>query len=268
VEQNVRHTPAPHDAVALVPTVSSGRGAGARGAAAAASVAIVALSGCLPEAATRQGAEVSRLYTIFMAAAAVVFVVVVALLAWVLVRYRAGRDPGELPVQTEGNLRLEIAWWAIPSVIIAALTALTAAVLVNVDARADEPDVTVRVEGFQWQWRFTYEDAGVVVTGTAEEPPRVLLPVDERIAFVITSADVIHSFSIPRFLIKRDAVPGRENRFDVEITEEGTYTGQCGEFCGLLHSAQLFSIEAVSRAEYEAWLSDQGASAETGDGDG
>jgi cytochrome c oxidase subunit 2 len=265
MEWNVRHTGAADATTARVSTVSAGRPVVRL---ATASAVGMGLAGCLPEAVTRQGAEVSRLYTIFMAAAAVVFVVVVALLAWVLVRYRAGRDPGELPVQTEGNLRLEIAWWVVPSVIIAVLTALTATVLVNVDARADEPDVTVRVEGFQWQWRFTYEDAGVVVTGTPEERPRVVLPVDERIAFVVTSRDVIHSFSIPRFLIKRDAVPGRENRFEVEITDEGTYTGQCGEFCGLLHSAQLFSIEAVSRADYEAWLTKQGAAAGTGNGDG
>ena len=71
----------------------------------------------------------------------------------------------------------------------------------------------------------------MVVSGTAAEPPTIHLPVNRPIAFVITSEDVIHSFAIPRFLIKRDAVPGHPNRFDVVIEHEGTYTGQCSEFC-------------------------------------
>jgi cytochrome c oxidase subunit 2 len=223
------------------------------------------LTGCLPDAATRQGGQVANLYTLFMLAATAVFVVVVGLLGWSIWRYRGGgpRDT-ELPAQTHGNLRLETAWWALPALLVVVLGTLTTLVLGDVDARADQPDLVVEVEGFQWQWRFTYPESGVVVTGTAEEPPVIYLPTTETIAFEITARDVIHSFTIPAFLIKRDAVPGRDNRFDVVITEEGTYTGQCGEFCGLLHSYQRFTIEAVPPAEFEAWLERQEAT----DGDG
>lgn len=234
-------------------------GAAARRAAAVA-VAAPLLTACLPDAGTAQGREVAWLYNVFMAAAAVVFLVVVGLLAWSVVRYRGvpGRDV-RLSPRAHGHLGLEVTWWAVPTVLVALLVVLTASVLAGVDDRADAPEVTVNVEGFQWGWRFTYEDRGVELLGTADDPATIHLPVDRPIAFVITSNDVIHSFSVPGFLIKRDAVPGRENRFDVVIEHEGTYTGQCGEFCGLLHSYQLFSIEAESSDAFEAWIRDQAA---------
>ena len=220
----------------------------------------ILLAGCLPQAGTSQGSDVAWLYNVFLAAAAVVFAVVVGLMAWSVIRYRGtpGRDV-RLPDRAHGHMGLEITWWAVPTLLVALLAALTASVLASVDDRADAPEVTVNVEGFQWGWRFTYEGRGVEVLGTAADPPTIHLPVDQPIAFVISSNDVIHSFSIPGFLIKRDAVPGQENRFDVVIEHEGTYTGQCGEFCGLLHSYQLFSIEAESAEAFEAWMSEQAA---------
>ena len=213
------------------------------------------VSACLPEAATDRGREVAWLYDLFMVAAAAVFVIVVGLIAWTVVRYRGrpGRnvDP---PPPVHGNLALEVTWWAVPSIIVAVLIGFTWVVLDQVDAREDEPALTVGVEGFQWGWRFTYEEAGVVVSGTAQDPPTLNLPTGRTVAFVITSRDVVHSFSIPRFLIKRDAIPTHENRFDVVIEQEGTYGGQCGEFCGLLHARQLFEIEAMPPDEFDAWL--------------
>ena len=222
---------------------------------------VVALAGCLPTAATEQGREVAWLYDLFMVAAAAVFGVVAALIGWSVWRYRGapGRDvPPPEPVH--GHLALEVVWWAVPTILVAVLIGFTWAVLGEVDARADEPALTVGVEGFQWGWRFTYEEADLVVTGTAADPPTLRLPTGRTIAFVITSTDVVHSFNIPSFLIKRDAIPNRENRFDVLIEMEGTYGGQCGEFCGLLHARQLFEIDAVAPDEFDTWLA-----AETGD---
>lgn len=224
---------------------------------------LLGLSGCLPTAVTDRGREVAWLYDLFMIAAAAVFAIVAALILWSVVRYRgeAGRDV-ELPKPVHGNLALEVVWWAIPTVLVAVLIGFTWVVLDRVDAREDEPAVTVGVEGFQWGWRFTYEESGVVVSGTAADPPTITLPTGQTVAFVITSTDVIHSFNIPNFLIKRDALPNRENRFDVVIEMEGTYGGQCGEFCGLLHARQLFTIDAVSPDEFDAWLA---AEAEAGE---
>lgn len=217
-----------------------------------------ALTGCLPETATSQGQRVADLYTVFMIAAAGVFVLVVGLLAWTVVRYRGqpGRDV-EMPPQIPGSLRLEVVWWVLPTLLVGVLAVMTIGVLGEVDARAEEPELVVEVAGYQWGWQFTYPESGVVVNGTAADPPRIRLPVGETVAFVISSRDVIHSFNIPTFLIKRDAVPGQENRFDVVIEMEGTYGGQCGEFCGLLHARQLFEIEGVSRQAFDTWLAEQ-----------
>lgn len=215
----------------------------------------MALAGCLPTAVTDRGREVVWLYDLFLVAAAAVFVIVAALIGWSVVRYRGapGRDvpPSEA---VRGNLRLEIVWWALPTALVVVLIGFTWVVLAQVDAREEEPALTVGVEGFQWGWRFTYEGADVVVSGTAADPPTLTLPTERTIAFVITSNDVVHSFNIPNFLIKRDALPNRENRFDVVIEMAGTYGGQCGEFCGLLHARQLFEIDAVPAAEFDDWL--------------
>ncbi|MEO6577670.1 MAG: cytochrome c oxidase subunit II [Candidatus Limnocylindria bacterium] len=215
-------------------------------------------TGCLPQPVTETGRDVAGLYQIFMLAAAGVFVLVIGLMAWSVIRYRgkAGREV-EMPPQVHGNLGIEIVWWALPTALVGVLAVLTISVLGQVDARAEEPDLIVDVAGYQWGWEFTYRDSGVVVNGTAADPASIELPTGRSIAFVINSRDVVHSFTIPAFLIKRDAVPSRENRFDVVIDEEGTYSGQCGEFCGLLHSRQLFEIDAVSPDAFSAWLAEQ-----------
>lgn len=228
-----------------------------RGAARIPVIGLVAIlvTACLPDAVTDRGREVATLYDLFMAVAVGVFALVVGLIAWTVVRYRghSGRNV-EPPPATRGSVALEVTWWAVPTIIVAVLAGFSWAALNQVDARAEQPELTVGVEGFQWGWRFTYQEADVVVSGTAEDPPTLTLPTGRTIAFVITSRDVVHSFNIPSFLIKRDAIPTRENRFDVLIEQEGTYGGQCGEFCGLLHARQLFQIEAIGPDEFDAWL--------------
>jgi cytochrome c oxidase subunit 2 len=215
------------------------------------------LAGCIADPVTDRGRDVSTLYAWFMVAAAGVFVLVVGLMAWSIIRYRG--QPGKdvpMPPPVAGNLTLEIVWWALPAALVTALAIFTIVVLSRVDARSEDPALTVEITGYQWGWEFAYPDAGIVVNGTADDPASVPLPVGRTIAFEIRSADVVHSFNIPAFLIKRDAVPTRVNRFDVVIEEEGTYAGQCGEFCGLLHAKQLFELQAVDEATFDAWLAE------------
>jgi cytochrome c oxidase subunit II len=211
------------------------------------------LTGCAPEPATSEGADVKMLYDIFLVAAAVVFVIVAGLLGWSIARYRA-TDDGREASSTHENIRLELIWWAIPTLLVIVLFLLTARVLGRVDERTDDPPVTVNVTGFQWQWQFAYEGSDVTLIGVEDTPPVAVLPVGERIAFNLDSPDVIHSFWVPDFLIKRDVIPGRTNRIELTIDAEGTYSGLCGEFCGLLHSRMRFSIEAVAPDAYAAWL--------------
>lgn len=211
------------------------------------------LAGCLPEAATAEGEQVSRLYVVFMVAATVVFGIVAGLIGWSVLHYRAGAAV-ELPPQTSANTRLEITWWALPTLLVVVLVIATSAALARIDAPPPDDALVVEVDGFQWGWRFTYQEAGVSVMGNATAPPRITLPLDRPVTFVLLSSDVVHSFYVPAFLVKRDNVPGQENRLTVVIEEEGTYSGQCAEFCGLLHYGMGFQIDAVPQERFDAWL--------------
>lgn len=212
---------------------------------------------------TEEGQGINRLYDIFFWVAAGVFLITAGLIGWSIVRYRAKPGDNELPEQFHQNLPLEITWFAIPQIIVVVLFVLSAIALGQVNDQEDEPDTTLIVTGYQWGWRFEYEGTDVEILGTPEEPAEVMVPTGE-IAFVLRSADVIHNFYVPRFLMKRDVLPDRENRFDVRIEQTGTYPGVCAEFCGLLHDRMTFSIEAVAPDEFESWLTANGGD----DGDG
>jgi cytochrome c oxidase subunit II len=219
----------------------------------------VVAAACLPAPATTEARDISGLYTFFLATAAVVAAIVLGLATWSIVRYRAGgRD--ELPAQTHGNNRLEVLWTAVPAVTIIALFGVTLVTLARVDSvdpiedgRGAEIDVTA----FRWGWTFTYPVEGITVSGLRTPGPEVQVPVGEPITVRLNSADVVHSFYVPRFLFKRDVVPGRENVFQFTVEEAGSFGGQCAEFCGLYHSGMPFTITAVPRPDYEAWLATQ-----------
>jgi cytochrome c oxidase subunit 2 len=223
----------------------------------AAVVAAAGMAACAPDPAGEQGAAVKDLYDVFFYVAAAVFTVVAGLIAFSIVRFRGRPGDDELPRQTKHNLALEITWFAIPTAIVIGLFVLSASALQDVNDEHPNPSVTVEVDSFQWGWRFTYVDRGVVVEGLPESPAEVVLPVGEPLRFDLLSSDVVHSFYVPRFLVKRDAVPGETNRVDYTIREEGTYTGACAEFCGLLHDRMLFTVRAVSVEDFETWLSEQ-----------
>ena len=196
-----------------------------------AAVALIA-SGCeaafpLP-AVTDEGLEVRDLYNLVFAAAAVVFVLVQGLIIWSVIRYR--RRPGDstLPVQTHGNLILEIIWTVIPLIVVIALFFASARVLNIVDARQPEKvGVRIEVVGYQWQWKFAYPEENIEFFGAATAYPEMVVPIDERIEITLVAQDVNHGFYIPQFLFQRDMVPGKTNYFEFTPNKLGTFTGQC-----------------------------------------
>lgn len=212
-------------------------------------------TGCLPAAVTDEGRQVTGLYTAFMAIAAVVVVVVLGLATFAILRYRRRGDDDTLPRQVHGNLRYEAVWTAIPLLTIVGLLVATVLVLNTFEAavRASNP-VEIRVTGFRWGWRFEYPADGITVEGIGAPGPEVWVPVDEPVRITLTGADVIHAFFVPQFLFKRDAIPGRENQFGFTVDEPGRYGGQCAEFCGIYHSKMPFTVVAVPRAEFDAWV--------------
>ncbi|MGH2749882.1 MAG: cytochrome c oxidase subunit II [Actinomycetota bacterium] len=217
----------------------------------------VAVAGCAPQPVNSQGEEIKGLYDLFTIVAAVIFVLVAGLIAWSILSYRARPGDNELPEQFHSNVKLELLWFAIPTLIVIGLFVSSTLVLNRINDEAEDPVAIVNVEGFQWGWRFQYEGEDVSIISRPDEPAAISLPVGEPVTFVITSNDVQHSFYITEFLLKRDAVPGRENRLPITIDEEGTYNGRCAEFCGLLHYEMPFIINAVPPEEYRAWLDEQ-----------
>ena len=217
------------------------------------------LAGCMlpPEPKTEVGQDVFNLYVVVLILAGIVFVGVEGFILYAVIRYR--RQPGDdtLPEQLHGNTTVEIIWTAIPTVIVFILFTFSMITLGEVEARTDDPGATIEVEGFQWQWTFNYEE-GAVVHGAPGEPPVMAVPVNEPVRLILKSLDVNHSWYVPQFLIKRDLIDlgenGRDNELEFTITEEGTYAGQCAEFCGTSHADMKFVVNAMSREDYDAYI--------------
>jgi cytochrome c oxidase subunit 2 len=239
----------------------------------AAVVALVALVGAIflsglgsslfpPAPATRQAGEIRGLYNIVFAFAAVIFILVEALIVWSVIRYRRRPTDTELPVQTHGNNLLEILWTLIPTAIVIFLFVISWQTLNSVDAVSKTPDVHIRAVAAQFQWSFEYlDDSGTKLftqtTPTAANGGGMAVPVGRTIQVELQSGDVIHAFYVPRFLFKRDVVPGMTNRFDFTVNEDEagqTFRGQCAELCGTGHRVMLFDVVAMSQAAYDAWV--------------
>lgn len=222
--------------------------------------ALVTLSGCdlpgfgAPDPASEEGESIWTLWQGFFIAALVVGALVWGLLVFVLVRYRRRND--EVPNQRAYNIPLEIVYTVLPIVTVAVLFGFSVATQENVNHLDDDPAVTVDVIGFQWSWEFRYEGEGVTITGTPEDPPEMVLPVDQRIHLRLVTTDVNHAFWVPDFLSKRDLIPEIRNKIQVTPTKLGTYDGRCAEFCGLDHWRMSYTVRVVSQADFDAWLAD------------
>jgi cytochrome c oxidase subunit 2 len=117
------------------------------------------------------------------------------------------------------------------------------------------------VQALQWTWLVAYPDQGI------ENQVELVLPVDRKVTFNITSRDVVHSFWVPAFLMKIDAVPGHTTTLSLLATEEGDYTDrplyriQCAELCGVSHSSMRIPVRVVSQEEFDAWVAEKSATA-------
>ena len=215
------------------------------------------LTGCtahgLPKPATTQADDAATMWGIALTAAAIVGVVTLSLILFAIIRFRRRDD--RLPDQQSGSTALEVVCAAIPVAIVAGLFAFTYRTENRMDKVSDHPDLVVEVVGYQWGWKFTYRDEGVVsVPGEDGAPAILALPVGETVRLDLRSPDVIHSFWVPEFLEKRDLIPGVQNAIDVNVTRTGTWTGRCAEFCGLNHWLMNFDVRAMSKDDFASWL--------------
>jgi cytochrome c oxidase subunit 2 len=215
-----------------------------------------------PEGITDEAETMRGLWVGSTWAALGIGLVVWALIAWAVIRYRKRGD--ELPRQTAYNLPLEVAYTVAPFLIIAGLFFFTVVAQNEVLDQADDPDETIEVNAFKWNWQFVYPETSgadgepVNTVGTSTEIPVLVLPTDRQVRFEVDSADVIHSFWVPEFLFKLDVIPGndngRDNVFEVTVREEGAYVGRCAELCGTYHAFMNFEVRAVSGDDYDDYL--------------
>lgn len=220
------------------------------------------LTGCAIEPVTRQAKDIHTLYFTTLYLAIAIFLGVVGAILWSVVRYRKRPGDDTLPPQVHGNTTAEVIWTVIPIVIVLILFAMSHSTLRSVDKLSadSETAAVIHVRGYQWFWEFDYgQDAdgnSRVLSGSNGEPPQMVVPAGETIRIVQTSDNVHHSFFVPHFLFKRDVIAGKPNTFEFRVDIPGTYLGQCAELCGTLHADMIFSVKAVSRAEFQAFLDD------------
>lgn len=230
--------------------------------------------GWMPEPVTEVGPEVVSFWNWTWIAALAIGVLVWGLLLWCIFAYRK-RDES-LPTQFRYHVPLEILYTIVPILMVGAIFGKTVEVQNNMLEMREDPDVVVNVAGKMWSWDFNYINEDVYETGqqaatlnqgtggVPETLPTLVLPVDSRVEFILTSRDVIHSFWVPQFLQKLDMVPGRVNAFQVTTTQEGTFDGKCAELCGAYHSEMLFNVQVVPQAEYDAYIESLRAAGQTG----
>ncbi|MSQ14302.1 MAG: cytochrome c oxidase subunit II [Dehalococcoidia bacterium] len=189
-----------------------------------------------------------------------VFVVLEGVLLYVVLRYR--KRPGQedvLPVQTHGNTKLEIAWTIAPALVLVALMFPTIQGLGILSEKHGGDAINVKVIGHQWWWEFQYPDYGTNPQGqplvvTANE---MHIPAGKKVNLALESADVIHSFWVPRLAGKTDLIPNHHNTMWIDAKNPGEYYGQCAEFCGTEHGMMKLRVIADTQGEFEAWVSAQ-----------
>ena len=211
--------------------------------------------------------KITSFHHLLMIIITAISVFVLLLLVYVSLRYNSRANP--VPSKTTHNLKLEIIWTAIP-VLILVIIMIPSFRLLYFEGRTPENiGVTLKVTGHQWYWSYEYPDQKIasfdsnIVQDKDLQPgqPRLLtvdqpivLPTDTNIRVVTTGADVIHSWAMPAFGFKVDAMPGRLNEGWFRITKEGTYYGQCSEICGLNHGYMPIQVLAVSPDKFNEWV--------------
>jgi cytochrome c oxidase subunit II len=191
---------------------------------------------------------------------------VLALLLIIIFRFNARANP--TPSRTTHNTPIEIAWTVVPVIILVAI-AIPSFKLLFFQLNEPTPDITVKVTGKQWNWAYSYPDNGkfefdsfmLTEKERKADQPRLLsvdnemvVPANKIVHVLVTGADVIHSFAVPSFGIKIDAVPGRVNDTWFKATREGMYYGQCSELCGKDHSFMPIAVRVVNDKDFAAWV--------------
>jgi cytochrome c oxidase subunit 2 len=223
---------------------------------------------------TEVGAEIYDLHMLIFWICTVIGVGVFAVMFYSIIYHRKSR--GVTPSQFHESTKVEIAWTVIPFLILIGMAVPATSTLLEV-YNTDDAEIDILITGYQWKWKYEYldengdnvsffsnlatsqeeiyntEEKGSHYLLSVDEP--LVIPTDTKVRFLVTANDVIHSWWVPEIAVKRDAIPGFINEAWTKVPVEGIYRGQCTELCGSYHGFMPIEVHAVSRDEYNAWLS-------------
>lgn len=229
----------------------------------------------MPKGVTDISQEVYGLHMLIFWVCVIIGIAVFGVMFYAMFKHR--KSKGAVSANFHESTKVELAWTLIPAVVIFAIGVRATFTLADM-YDVDNADMTVEVTGYQWRWRYRYvneadPDAEVdyfssLATSRDEINNRLaknenyllevdqplVLPVGQKVRFVLTAADVIHSWWVPDLAVKKDAIPGIANEAWTVINEPGTYRGQCTELCGRDHGFMPVVVEAVSQAEFDEWF--------------
>jgi len=210
----------------------------------------------LPENVTSYGQDIDWLFHLIYAITGVTFILVtVALLAFVVI-YRD--RPGRRARYTHGNTTLEIVWTVVPALILVVLTFLSVPAWSKIKMTMPATDVVIQVTAKQFNWQVTYPGPDGKF-GTDDDKTfldEMHVPIGKPVRINLKSQDVIHSFFVPQFRIKQDAVPGREIGVWFDVMKPGKYEWPCAELCGFGHSGMRGWVYAHSAEDYAKWMAE------------
>jgi cytochrome c oxidase subunit 2 len=226
--------------------------------------AVVLLAGCAKNAPQdifqpkgENARKINDLQTPVFLIAAVVGVIVLGVIGFIMFRFKdRGQD---IPEQSHGNPKLEIALTVLPALILAGIAVPTVVTVFDL-AKTSDAQCIVNVTGQQWWWEYDYpagDCGGVKITAPIVTSGELVIPAKTNVVLRITSRDVIHSYWIPALNGKRDAVPGRLHTLRMQADQPGLYTGQCTEFCGLSHARMRQAAVALNPADFQTWVNNQ-----------
>jgi cytochrome c oxidase subunit 2 len=224
----------------------------------------------LPVGVTDISRDVYELHMTIFYICCVIGLVVFAVMFWAIIHHR--KSKGAVPAQFHESTKVEILWTAIPFVILIAMAVPATKTLIAMEDTT-KADLTIKVTGSQWKWHYEYLDHDVSfysvlstpreqITNQDEKTETYLLDVDKpliipkgkKVRFLMTSDDVIHSWWVPEFAVKKDANPGFINEAWTRVNEVGIYRGQCAELCGKDHGFMPIVVEVKEANEFEQWL--------------
>ena len=224
----------------------------------------------MPEGVTPVSEAVYGLHMLVFWIVVAIGVGVFGAILWSLIHHRKSR--GAVPAKWHESMSAEIAWTIVPFIILIGMAVPAAKVMIDMEDASDA-DMTVKVTGYQWLWHYEYVDDEVdfysrlstsrqAMLGLEEKPDDYLLgvdnplvlPVDRKVRFHHTAGDVIHSWWVPEFSVKKDAIPGFINTNWATVQEPGIYYGKCAELCGRGHGFMPITVKVIGGEEFDDWL--------------